>query len=92
MFNGDIGRIVRIDVEEQGGQIDYDGRCVDDETGELDELSLAYTIVHKSQGCGYPAVVIPVTMQHYTFLERSLLCIAVTWGNQLVVVIGSPKR
>ncbi len=63
VFNGDIGRVVKIDEEEGLVFIDYDGRRVEYETGELDEISLAYaTTVHKSQGSEYPAVVIPLGM------------------------------
>ncbi len=92
VFNGDIGRVVRIDEEEGLVVIDYDGRHVDYETGELDEVSLAYaTTVHKSQGSEYPAVVIPIGMPHYMLLERNLLYTAVTRGKRLVVVIAQPK-
>ena len=89
VFNGDIGRIARIDEDEGLVQIDFDGRRVDYELGELDEISLAYaTTVHKSQGSEYPAVVIPLATQHYMLLERNLLYTAVTRGRRLVVVIG----
>jgi len=92
VFNGDIGRIARIDEEEAMVQIDFDGRRVDYEYGDLDEISLAYaTTVHKSQGSEYPAVVIPLATQHYTLLERNLLYTAVTRGRRLVVVIGQVK-
>jgi exodeoxyribonuclease V alpha subunit len=92
VFNGDIGRVARIDEEEGLVFIDYDGRRVEYETGELDEVSLAYaTTVHKSQGSEYPAVVIPLGMPHYMLLERNLLYTAVTRGKQLVVLIGQTK-
>jgi len=92
VFNGDIGRIGRIDEEEGLVFIDYDGRRVEYETGELDEVSLAYaTTVHKSQGSEYPAVVIPLAMQHYMLLERNLLYTAVTRGKRLVVLIGETR-
>jgi exodeoxyribonuclease V alpha subunit len=92
VFNGDIGRVTRIDEEEGLVIIDFDGRMVEYETGELDEISLAYaTSVHKSQGSEYPAVVIPLAMQHYMLLERNLLYTAVTRGKKLVVVIGQMK-
>jgi exodeoxyribonuclease V alpha subunit len=47
--------------------------------------------VHKSQGSEYPAVVVPLAMQHYMLLERNLLYTAVTRGKKLVVVIGQTK-
>jgi exodeoxyribonuclease V alpha subunit len=92
VFNGDIGQIIAIDVEEGHLSVDYDGRIVEYEFGELDEVSLAYaTSIHKSQGSEYPAVVIPLAMQHYTLLERNLIYTAVTRGKKLVTIIGQSK-
>jgi exodeoxyribonuclease V alpha subunit len=92
VFNGDIGRVARIDESEQTLVVDYDGRRVDYEFGELDEIALAYaTTVHKSQGSEYPAVVVPLSTQHYLLLERNLLYTAVTRGRALVVLIGQPQ-
>lgn len=92
VFNGDIGRVTRLDPEEGLLWVDYDGRAVGYEFGELDELALAYAAtVHKSQGSEYPAVVLALATQHYTLLERNLLYTAVTRGRKLVVVIGQPK-
>ncbi|MVF25069.1 ATP-dependent RecD-like DNA helicase, partial [Methylocaldum sp. BRCS4] len=54
--------------------------------------ALAYAAsIHKSQGSEYPAVVIPLALQHYMLLERNLLYTAVTRGKKLVVVIAEPK-
>ena len=62
------------------------------ELGELDEVSLAYaTTVHKAQGSEYPAVVIPLAIQHYNLLERNLLYTGVTRGRRLVVLIAQTK-
>jgi len=92
VFNGDIGQILKIDVEESVLHVDYDGRTVEYEFGEMDEVSLAYaTSIHKSQGSEYPAVIIPLAMQHYTLLERNLIYTAVTRGKKLVTIIGEPK-
>jgi exodeoxyribonuclease V alpha subunit len=92
VFNGDIGRIAAIDPEEGLVQIEYDGRRVEYEAAELDEVSLAYAItVHKSQGSEYPAVVIPVATQHHTLLERNLLYTAVTRGRRLVVIVADTR-
>jgi exodeoxyribonuclease V alpha subunit len=92
VFNGDIGFIEEIDVEKGKLSVLFDDRLVDYEVGELDELSLAYvTTIHRSQGSEYPAVVIPVAMQHYMLLKRNLLYTAVTRGKSLVVIIGEIK-
>jgi len=92
VFNGDIGQILEIDIEESTLKANYDGRIVEYEFGELDEVSLAYaTSIHKSQGSEYPAVVIPLAMQHYSLLERNLIYTAVTRGKKLVTIIGQPK-
>jgi len=92
VFNGDIGRIREIDTEESTLLIEYDGRSVDYEFSELDEVQLAYaTSIHKSQGSEYPAVVIPLAMQHYTLLERNLIYTGVTRGKKLVIIIGQQK-
>jgi exodeoxyribonuclease V alpha subunit len=92
VFNGDIGRVMTVDLDEGRLQVDFEGRQVHYQFSELDELCLAYaTSVHKSQGSEYPAVVIPLSIQHYPLLERNLLYTGVTRGKQLVVIIGQPK-
>ena len=92
VFNGDLGLVKAIDSEAGELLVDFDGREVAYDFGELDELVLAYaTTVHKAQGSEYPAVVIPVTTQHYPMLQRNLLYTAVTRGRQLVVLVAQPK-
>jgi exodeoxyribonuclease V alpha subunit len=92
VFNGDVGRIRRIDAEEQELTVDYDGRNVEYDFGELDELALAFGMtIHKAQGSEYPAVVIPLHTQHYLMLQRNLLYTGVTRGKKLVVLVGSRK-
>jgi len=92
VFNGDIGRVVSINREDQEVTVDYDGRPVTYDFTELDEIVLAYVIsVHKSQGSEYPAVVMPLLTQHYMMLQRNLLYTAVTRGKKLVVIIGTRK-
>jgi exodeoxyribonuclease V alpha subunit len=72
--------------------IAFDGRPVTYGFGELDEIVLAYaTTIHKSQGSEYPAVVIPLTTQHYPMLQRNLIYTAVTRGRRLVVIVGQKK-
>ena len=92
VFNGDIGRITRIDLEDQEVMISFDGREVPYGYADLDEIVLAYAVsVHKSQGCEYPAVIIPVLTQHYLLLQRNLIYTAVTRGRKLVVMVGTRK-
>jgi exodeoxyribonuclease V alpha subunit len=72
--------------------ISFDGRAVVYQFGELDQVSLAYaTSIHKSQGSEYPAVVIPIVMQHYVMLKRNLIYTGVTRGKKLVVLVGQRK-
>jgi exodeoxyribonuclease V alpha subunit len=92
VYNGDIGRVVSVDVEAGSLVVEIDGREVLYESGELDRLVLAYaTTIHKAQGSEYPAVVIPVTTEHYPMLQRRLIYTAITRGRRLVVVVG-PKK
>src|SRR5262249_47868072 len=92
VFNGDIGRVAAIDESEQEMIVEYDGRRVAYDFGELDEVALAYALsIHKSQGSEYPAVVIPLHTQHYVLLQRNLLYTGITRGKKLVVLVGSRK-
>lgn len=92
VFNGDIGRIARIDPEERLALVRFDDREVTYQLADLDELVLAYACsIHKSQGSEYPAVVVPLHTQHYVMLRRNLLYTAVTRGKKLVVLVGSRK-
>ncbi len=92
VFNGDIGRITAIDETERELTVEYDGKSVVYDFGELDELSLSFACtIHKAQGSEYPAVVIPLHTQHYMMLQRNLLYTGVTRGKKLVVIVGSRK-
>ena len=92
VFNGDIGRIARIDTENQEMVVTVDGRDVTYDFTDLDELVLAYAVsVHKSQGSEFPVVVIPVLTQHYILLQRNLLYTGVTRGKKLVVLVGTKR-
>ncbi len=89
VFNGDIGVVQSVDVNEKSIKVNYDGREVEYEYGDLDELTLAYCItIHKSQGSEFPIVVIPVTMQHYVMLQRNLIYTAVTRSKKICVLVG----
>lgn len=92
VFNGDIGRLTEIAIEAQTLTVDFEGRAVEYDWSEADELTLAYAVtVHKSQGSEFPAVVLPVLTQHFVMLQRNLLYTAVTRAAQLCVLVGNKK-
>jgi len=84
--------VQKIDPDQQEMTVNFDGRTVAYDFGDLDTLSLAYVLsIHKSQGSEYPCVVIPVHTQHYVMLQRNLIYTAVTRGKRLVVLVGTKK-
>lgn len=94
VFNGDLGRIGRLETgEESFAEVVFDDGGVQRyELAELDQLSMAYAIsIHRSQGSEFPAVVLPLTTQHYPMLQRNLLYTAVTRARELFVLIGSQR-
>ena len=92
VFNGDLGTVDSIDADNSELTVLFDGKPVSYGWGELDTLVPAYACtIHKSQGSEYPAVVIPLLMQHYTMLQRNLLYTAITRGKRLVVLVGQKK-
>lgn len=92
VFNGDIGVINHVDMEERELTVNFDGREVVYDVSELEELTLAYaTTIHKSQGSEYPIVVMPFTMSHYVMLQRNLLYTGVTRAKKILVLVGAKK-
>lgn len=92
VFNGDIGYVSVVDTEENKLRVLYDGRSVEYDAADLDQLTLAYAItVHKSQGSEFKAVVMPVTMQHHMMLERNLIYTAITRARELCVLLGDTR-
>jgi exodeoxyribonuclease V alpha subunit len=92
VYNGDIGYVA--DVDPEAGELTavFDARSLTYRLGELDFLVPAYaTTIHKSQGSEYPAVVIPLLMQHYPMLQRNLVYTGITRGKKLVVLVGQAK-
>lgn len=89
VFNGDIGRILRIAPD--GLTVLYDGeRPVKYEKNELKNLALAYAMtVHKSQGSEYPVVLMPLVDSQFVMLRRTLLYTAVTRARDKVVLAGT---
>ena len=92
VFNGDLGVIESINRIEQEMVVNFEGRQVEYDFGDLDEIALAYVLsIHKSQGSEFPCVVIPLHTQHYMMLQRNLLYTAITRGKKLVVLVGTKK-
>lgn len=92
VFNGDIGRIVGINKVDAELLVEFDDKRVSYDFSELDELVLAYAItVHKSQGNEYPAIILPLSIQHYIMLQRNLIYTAITRGKRLVVIVGMKR-
>ena len=93
VFNGDLGRIGRIDSKRKKFSVIFDGgRLAEYEFEEFDQLSCAYAVtVHKAQGNEFPAVVLPLLTQHYMMLQRNLLYTAMTRARRLLVLVGSRK-
>ena len=92
MFNGDLGYVESVDMEERTLLVNFEERLVEYEVSELDELTLAYaTTIHKSQGSEYPIVVMPVLMTHYVMLQRNLIYTGITRAKKICVLIGTKK-
>jgi exodeoxyribonuclease V alpha subunit len=92
VFNGDLGTIVSIDLEEQEVVVQFAERQVSYDYADLSELALAWAItVHKSQGSEYPIVILPIFLQHYVLLSRNLLYTGLTRAKQLAILVGPTK-
>lgn len=92
VFNGDIGVISSVNMEERTMKVDFDGRLIEYDVTELDELVHAYaTTIHKSQGSEYPIVVMPILMNHYVMLQRNLIYTGITRAKKILVMVGTKK-
>jgi exodeoxyribonuclease V alpha subunit len=92
VFNGDIGTIEKIDLEEKILTVEIDQRIIEYSFDELNELALSYAIsIHKSQGSEYDVVIVPLFMQHFMLLQRNLIYTAITRAKKMCIFIGQPK-
>lgn len=92
VFNGDMGIVTAIDLEDLIVTVDVDGSPVVYEVSQLDELVHAYAVsIHKAQGSEFPAVVVPMLTQHAMMLQRNLLYTAITRARELVVLVGNRR-
>jgi exodeoxyribonuclease V alpha subunit len=91
VFNGDIGYVIEV-ADDTGMSVAFDERAVHYEPRELDELVHAYCIsIHKSQGCEFPVVIIPLVTQHFIMLQRNLIYTALTRARKLCVMVGTSR-
>ena len=92
VFNGDIGTVEHVDMEERTLTVSFDGNSIEYEDSELDELTLAYaTTIHKSQGSEYPVVVMPLLMTHFVMLQRNLVYTGITRAKKICIIVGTTK-
>ena len=92
VYNGDIGRITHIDLENQELIVTFEDKEVPYDFCDIDELMLAYAVsIHKYQGSECPCVIIPVHTSHFKLLFRNLLYTGITRGKKLVVLLGTKK-
>ncbi len=92
VYNGDIGTVTKVDLDERMLYAEFDGRIVSYEVSELNELVLAYaTTVHKSQGSEYPIVIMPIMMSHFVMLQRNLIYTGITRAKKIMILVGQKK-
>lgn len=92
VFNGDIGMIESVNETDRTLTVNFDGRSVEYDATELDELVHAYaTTIHKAQGSEYPIVVMPILMNHYVMLQRNLIYTGITRAKKVLVMVGTKK-
>ena len=89
IFNGDIGVIQRIDIQNSYMEILFDDKLVNYDLTLLDDIEHAYAItVHKSQGSEYGVVIIPMCSAAHMLHTRNLLYTAVTRAQKMVILVG----
>ena len=93
VFNGELGRIVDIDISDGAIQVKFDDeKEVWYEYSDLEQLEHAYAItVHKSQGSEFDVVIMPISQSSPMLLTRNLLYTAITRAKKLIIIIGSDK-
>ena len=92
IFNGDIGRIISIDLQQECMIIEFDDRRAEYDFTMLSELELAYAMtVHKSQGSEYRAVILTAWQGSRYLLTRSVLYTALTRAKDLLIIVGNEE-
>jgi exodeoxyribonuclease V alpha subunit len=89
VFNGDIGRIIELDLQEQILTVEYDDRQVVYTFDMLSDIEPAYAMtVHKSQGSEYRAVILSLMKSAPALMSRAILYTAVTRAKELLIIVG----
>lgn len=91
IFNGDMGRIIKIDDYSRSVFVEFDeNKRIEYTYSQLEELELAYAVtIHKSQGSEYPAVILPLLSGPRQLFNRNLLYTALTRAKSCVTILGS---
>ncbi len=91
VFNGDIGFITSIDDDNALTTVKFDdGKICEYTKEQLSELMLAYAVtIHKSQGCEFDAVILPLLSIPPVFMSRNILYTAITRAKKMVLIIGN---
>ncbi len=89
VYNGDIGRIVAMDMDSETLTVDFDGRLSEYGFDSLLELEHAWAMtVHKAQGSEYRAVILCLGASSQMLMTRDVLYTAVTRAKELLILVG----
>ena len=92
VFNGEIGKIVRIDPKKKTCDVAYDNKLISYGTSDMKQLELAFAItIHKSQGSEFSAIIMPILSEHTHMADRALIYTAITRAKKLAVIIGKKR-
>lgn len=94
VFNGDMGKIIKIDYQTGETIVAFDDdRVATYSRAEVGELFVCYaTTIHKSQGSEFDIVVVPIVSGSPQIVTRNLLYTAVTRAKKMVVLVGEKKN
>ena len=92
IYNGDIGVITQIDLEQECLTVSFDGRLAVYTFDLLLELEHAWAMtVHKAQGSEYRAVVLALCPTSQMLMSRDILYTAVTRAKELLILVGDEQ-
>lgn len=93
IYNGDIGILKSVNKAAGVLEVWFDERRAMYPIESAGELELAYAItVHKSQGCEFSAVIMPVFQVVPNLSYRNLLYTAVTRARNQMILVGSEAQ